>query len=168
MVNSEVCRTCGTERPAVSPGNLCPGCLMQLGLEVDLGDDGGGPGDERAYRNGAQGESPPGAEGSGETVIEIINLPDVEDGTSGRLGPLERIDMLGEIARGGVGVILLGRDQTLGRDLAVKVLQEKHRNRPEMVRRFVAEGGLRVSSSIRASFRCTSWVHCPTVGRISR
>jgi serine/threonine-protein kinase len=50
-----------------------------------------------------------------------------------------RYQLLGEIARGGMGAILKGRDVDLGRDMAVKVLLEAHRSRPEMVRRFVEE-----------------------------
>ena len=38
-----------------------------------------------------------------------------------------------------MGVVLMGRDVDLGRDLAVKVLLEKHRDDPEAVRRFVEE-----------------------------
>ena len=38
-----------------------------------------------------------------------------------------------------MGAILKGRDVDLGRDLAIKVLLEKHRDQPEMVRRFVEE-----------------------------
>ena len=53
-----------------------------------------------------------------------------------RGGPLQ---LLGEIARGGMGAVLKGRDADLGRDLAVKVLLERHRDDPEMVRRFVEE-----------------------------
>ena len=50
-----------------------------------------------------------------------------------------RVQMLGEIARGGMGAVLKGRDPDLGRDLAVKVLLDAHRDRPELVRRFVEE-----------------------------
>jgi tetratricopeptide (TPR) repeat protein len=38
-----------------------------------------------------------------------------------------------------MGVVLKGRDVDLGRDVAVKVLLEKHRDSPEMIRRFVEE-----------------------------
>jgi serine/threonine-protein kinase len=50
-----------------------------------------------------------------------------------------RYQLSGEIARGGMGAILRGRDVDLGRDLAFKVLLEKHANRPEVARRFIEE-----------------------------
>jgi len=50
-----------------------------------------------------------------------------------------RLQLLGEIARGGMGVILKGRDPDLGRDLAVKVLLESHRDKPDLIRRFIEE-----------------------------
>src|SRR5262245_59697895 len=45
-----------------------------------------------------------------------------------------RYQLQGEIARGGMGAVLRGRDVDLGRDLAIKVLLEKHANRPEVAR----------------------------------
>jgi serine/threonine-protein kinase len=56
-----------------------------------------------------------------------------------RPGPEARYQLLGEIARGGMGAVLKGRDADLGRDLAIKVLLEKYRDQPEMTRRFVEE-----------------------------
>ena len=57
-------------------------------------------------------------------------------------GPLTgtgKLRLQGEIARGGMGAILKGHDEDLGRDLAVKVLLEAHCNQPDLVRRFVEE-----------------------------
>jgi serine/threonine-protein kinase len=51
----------------------------------------------------------------------------------------DRYQLQGEIARGGMGAVLRGRDVDLGRDLAVKVLLEQHAHRPEVARRFVEE-----------------------------
>jgi tetratricopeptide (TPR) repeat protein len=51
----------------------------------------------------------------------------------------DRYQLSGEIARGGMGVVLRGRDVDLGRDLAVKVLLEKYADRPEVARRFIEE-----------------------------
>jgi tetratricopeptide (TPR) repeat protein len=51
----------------------------------------------------------------------------------------DRYQLQGEIARGGMGAVLRGRDVDLGRDLAIKVLLEKHTHRPEVARRFIEE-----------------------------
>jgi eukaryotic-like serine/threonine-protein kinase len=50
-----------------------------------------------------------------------------------------RYQLFGVIARGGMGAVIRGRDADLGRELAVKVLLDRHRNQPEMVKRFVEE-----------------------------
>jgi serine/threonine-protein kinase len=54
-----------------------------------------------------------------------------------RDGP--RYEILGEIGRGGVGVVFHSLDVDLGRDVAMKVLREEHAKNPEVARRFVEE-----------------------------
>jgi eukaryotic-like serine/threonine-protein kinase len=51
----------------------------------------------------------------------------------------DRYQLQGEIARGGMGAVLRGRDVDLGRDLAVKVLLTKYVRHPEATRRFMEE-----------------------------
>jgi tetratricopeptide (TPR) repeat protein/tRNA A-37 threonylcarbamoyl transferase component Bud32 len=51
----------------------------------------------------------------------------------------DRYQLQGEIARGGMGAVLRGRDVDLGRDLAVKVLLEQYVDRPDVARRFLEE-----------------------------
>ena len=50
-----------------------------------------------------------------------------------------RYQLQGEIARGGMGAILKGRDTDLGRDLAIKVLLDQYKDKPEVIQRFVEE-----------------------------
>jgi len=47
--------------------------------------------------------------------------------------------LMGEIARGGMGVVLKGHDTDLGRDIAVKVLDKRLCERMDVVQRFVEE-----------------------------
>ena len=51
-----------------------------------------------------------------------------------------RYEILGEIGRGGVGVVFRSLDVDLGRDVAMKVLREEHAENPEIARRFAASG----------------------------
>jgi serine/threonine protein kinase len=50
-----------------------------------------------------------------------------------------RYQIFGEIARGGMGVVLKGRDPDLGRDVAIKVLHPGHAGDQGLVRRFIEE-----------------------------
>jgi serine/threonine-protein kinase len=50
-----------------------------------------------------------------------------------------RYQIVGEIARGGIGVVLKSRDLDLGRDVAMKVLRDEHAANPDVVQRFIEE-----------------------------
>jgi serine/threonine-protein kinase len=65
--------------------------------------------------------------------------PVVKPDTPETRAPSGRYQIVGELARGGVGVILKGRDVDLGRDVAMKVIRECHLRNPEILRRFVEE-----------------------------
>jgi len=71
------------------------------------------------------GGSPIVAPGSAHTKVK----------PSGR----DKYRIVGEIARGGMGVILKGHDADLGRDIALKVLDQELAKNPAVVSRFVEE-----------------------------
>ncbi len=50
-----------------------------------------------------------------------------------------RYQLHGEIARGGVGIVLKGRDIDLGREVAMKVIRPEYADQPEILRRFIEE-----------------------------
>jgi serine/threonine-protein kinase len=151
----ELCPVCGVALPPQAAAGLCPGCLLKGGL------DGSAPRltgarEPRAATGWSTGQNGAGALATlaatvGPLPRVLLRDTDVDAGPEPPLvrpastelpDPADRpmrLQLLGEIARGGMGVILKGRDTELGRDLAVKVLLEAHRDRPEMVHRFIEE-----------------------------
>ena len=125
---------------------LCPACLIKAGLA-------GGP--ERhdvtvtfgpasssvlAAFNEAVGKIPPILLRDVDSVSDPG--PVVQPSSTEIPEPAERsarLQLFGEIARGGMGAVLKGRDSDLGRELAVKILLESHRDNPDMIRRFIEE-----------------------------
>jgi tetratricopeptide (TPR) repeat protein len=53
--------------------------------------------------------------------------------------PAGRYRVLSEIGRGGVGIVYRGRDEDLGREVAMKVLHEEYATHAEVLARFVEE-----------------------------
>ncbi len=142
MSPERACPDCGAPLHADAPRGLCPACLMGAALEQPT------PAPTATFEpvgslaalaetvgtlprvllrdtDGASGVDP---------VIQPASdeMPDLSDRSA-------HLQLFGEIARGGMGAVLKGRDVDLGRDLAVKVLLEKHRHHPALVRRFVEE-----------------------------
>ncbi len=60
-------------------------------------------------------------------------------GSAERAGDDGRYQVLGEIARGGLGVVFKGRDRDLGRDVALKVLRPEYAGNDAVLARFVEE-----------------------------
>ncbi len=127
MVESIECPACGGELSPDAPRGLCPRCLLEQGLSPEVAEPSR---DGPSWSSGIRMSS--GLNGLAEASGAGRPAPD-------RVHQSGRYQIFGEIARGGMGAILRGRDRDLGRDLAVKVLLEEHRDRPELVRRFVEE-----------------------------
>lgn len=77
-------------------------------------------------------------------VEEATGVPDapahpIPGAAAGRVSLGAKYRILGEIAAGGMGIILKCRDEDVGRDVAVKVLHEHYRDDPEMLERFIEE-----------------------------
>jgi eukaryotic-like serine/threonine-protein kinase len=150
MAPDDRCPVCGAERAS----GFCTRCLIRLGLD--------GPGSPVSGEGGTTAtlawRSSVGRSGILETLAATIGTmprvllrdPVLDESpapvlrtASGEMPERaerpERLQLFGEIARGGMGAVLKGRDPDLGRELAVKVLLDQHRNRPELVRRFIEE-----------------------------
>jgi eukaryotic-like serine/threonine-protein kinase len=142
MEPANACPRCGTARLANAPAGLCPRCLLGHGLQVGVASYGPphssrpsgilstlgktlGPVPRVLLRETSGGEERPARAASEELPVAV--------------GDAGRYQLHGEIARGGMGVVLKGRDVDLGRDVAVKVLLERHLDSPDVVRRFVEE-----------------------------
>src|ERR1700722_8323911 len=104
---------------------LDPSSALDLGLAAAFGPVAGG-GDDGVLA----------ALGAGVNLAMRM----LEPGEAGAESNLPgRYHLFGEIARGGMGVILQGRDNHLGRDVVFKVLREEHQDSAGLQQRFLEE-----------------------------
>ena len=68
-----------------------------------------------------------------------------------------RYELLDEIAHGGMGVILRAKDRKLGREVAVKVLQDRYALGSLVCAGSSTKPGSPASSSTRVFLPCTTW-----------
>src|SRR4051794_19023063 len=111
---------------------------LDAGLAAGFGRPAGAPGSVLSGLRSTLGPLRPVVlrEAEGESALVVTPRSDAMP-SAAQAG--DRYQLSGEIARGGMGAVLRGRDVDLGRDLAVKVLLEKYADRPEVARRFLEE-----------------------------
>ncbi len=74
----------------------------------------------------------------GELIAQGLLSPPSRPGV---LAMLDRFEILRELGRGGMGVVLLGRDPGTGQEVAIKLVRSDLAGEPRAVQRFVKEAG---------------------------
>ena len=141
------CPGCGAALNDAVLRGLCPTCLIREGQNQTDSASGIQPSSAGITFAPATSHVRDALSGSSGSIPQTL-LRDTDPGPLVLPGSSEmpadgdrtgRLQLLGEIARGGMGAILKGRDNQIGRDLAVKVLLEKHRDDADLARRFIEE-----------------------------
>src|SRR5579859_3947823 len=124
MAAEPICAECGAPLPENAPGNRCPKCLLQLGLEE--------PGnDAEPAKLSAPGKAAPD---------EAPGPPRESDSVEERIGTtIGRYKLLQQIGEGGFGVVFMAEQtEPVQRRVALKVIKAGMDTR-EIIARFEAE-----------------------------
>src|SRR5881296_442309 len=114
MASKRYCSRCKAELPGDAPGNRCPKCLLELGLEADL--------EENAEPN--------------PTAAPSQTVPATEPPPGNRIG---RYKLLHKIGEGGMGVVYMAeQEEPVRRRVALKIIKLGMDTR-QVVARFEAE-----------------------------
>ena len=174
MPANDRCPNCGAQRPSTAPAGLCPRCLLRLGLGADLSN---GRGDSRTSSRTAGGPT--------ASVLDVLTattgpLPRVElhDTDAADLPePMERpqssempdpadrparLQLFGEIARGGMGAVLRGATPTSAARSPSRFSWTGIAANPTWSAGSSRRRRSAASSSIPASCRSTSWAPSAT------
>jgi serine/threonine protein kinase/WD40 repeat protein len=117
MASTPVCAECGAPLPENAPGNRCPKCLLQLGLE----------------ETGENSSPPPAKEDTPPSPPEAESVAE-QPGTL-----IGRYRLLQEIGEGGFGVVFMAEQtEPVQRKVALKVIKAGMDTR-EIIARFEAE-----------------------------
>ncbi|MHC4938889.1 MAG: serine/threonine-protein kinase [Planctomycetota bacterium] len=109
---------------------------LEAGLQAGYGKSSRAPGEsvlaaiERLHGARSQVALREADDGATPVSLRRNDAPAVDD---------SRYQILGEVARGGVGVIYRGRDKNLNRDVALKVLRTEHAQSADVIQRFIEE-----------------------------